>query len=60
MDDRGDELLAPFSDPEAVARYVEGPPRFVPGFADLHRMTAILLAERTPEDARILVLGAGG
>jgi tRNA (cmo5U34)-methyltransferase len=54
------DLLAPFSDPQAVARYTEGPPRFVPGFADLHRMTAILLAERAPQDARVLVLGAGG
>ena len=26
-------LLAPFSDPDAVARYAEGPARFVPGFA---------------------------
>ena len=40
-------LLKPFADPEAVARYVDGPPRFMPGFADLHRMSAILLAERT-------------
>ncbi|WP_332686457.1 class I SAM-dependent methyltransferase [Bosea sp. (in: a-proteobacteria)] len=54
------ELLAPFSDPDAVARYAEGPPRFVPGFYDLHRMTGILLAERAPADARVLVLGAGG
>lgn len=54
------ELLAPFSDPAAVARYAEGPPRFVPGFYDLHRMTGILLAERAPEAARVLVLGAGG
>lgn len=53
-------LLAPFSDPEAVARYAEGPPRFVPGFADLHRMTQILLAERTPAVGRVLVVGAGG
>jgi tRNA (cmo5U34)-methyltransferase len=53
-------LLAPFSDPAAVARYAEGPPRFVPGFADLHRMTGILLAERAPANARILALGAGG
>lgn len=53
-------LLAPFSDPAAVARYAEGPPRFVPGFADLHRMTAVLLAEQAPPDARVLVLGAGG
>jgi len=53
-------LLAPFSDPAAVARYAEGPPRFVPGFNDLHRMAAILLAERVPANARVLVLGAGG
>ncbi len=53
-------MLAPFSNPDAVARYAEGPPRFVPGFADLHRMSAILLAERASEDARVLVLGAGG
>lgn len=54
------ELLAKFSDPAAIARYAEGPPRFVPGLADLHRMSAVLLAERAPEDARVLVLGAGG
>jgi tRNA (cmo5U34)-methyltransferase len=53
-------LLAPFSDPQAVARYTEGPPRFVPGYFDLHRMTGILIAERAPHDARVLVLGAGG
>jgi len=52
--------LAHFSDPEAVKRYADGPPRFVPGFADLHRMTGILLAEQTPQDANVLVLGAGG
>lgn len=55
-----DMVAAAFSNPEAIARYAEGPPRFVPGFADLHRMTAILLAERTRADARVLVLGAGG
>lgn len=49
-----------FSDPEAVKRYAEGPPRLVPGFADLQRMAGLLLAERAPGDARILVLGAGG
>src|SRR5262249_32019167 len=52
--------LQPFSDPKAVARYAEGPPRFVPGFADLHDMAAILLAEHAPQNARVLVLGAGG
>lgn len=49
-----------FSDPEFVAQYADGPPRFVPGFADLHRMTTLLLAECAPQDAHILVLGAGG
>jgi tRNA (cmo5U34)-methyltransferase len=53
-------MLDHFSDPDAVKHYAEGPPRFVPGFADLHRMTSILLAEHAPPDARVLVLGAGG
>lgn len=55
-----EQILSKFSDPAAVARYTEGPPRFVPGYADLHRMTGVLLAERAPEDAKVLVLGAGG
>lgn len=49
-----------FKNPEAIANYAEGPPRFVPGFEALHRMTAILLAETAPARARVLVLGAGG
>lgn len=49
-----------FSDPQAVAKYAEGPPRFVPGFADLHRMATILMSEHAGENARVLVLGAGG
>jgi tRNA (cmo5U34)-methyltransferase len=49
-----------FSDPQAVARYDAAPPRLVPGFADLQRMIMLLLAERAPDDARVLVLGAGG
>lgn len=49
-----------FSDPEAVAHYAEGPRRNVPGFEAMQRMAAILLAERAPPDARVLVLGAGG
>ncbi|MFR0692899.1 class I SAM-dependent methyltransferase [Enterobacterales bacterium AE_CKDN230030158-1A_HGKHYDSX7] len=54
------ELMAPFHDPDAAARYAENPPRFVPGLFDLHRMAAILLAENAPEDGHLLVLGAGG
>tara|TARA_R110002020_G_scaffold14062_10_gene49976 strand:- start:446 stop:1141 length:696 start_codon:yes stop_codon:yes gene_type:complete len=45
---------------DAARSYAEGPPRKVPGFAGLHRMTAQLLAERVPPTGRILVLGAGG
>ncbi|MEH2513273.1 tRNA (cmo5U34)-methyltransferase [Nitrobacteraceae bacterium AZCC 1564] len=40
--------------------YAEGPPKQVPGFASLHRMTSMLLAERVPPRGRVLVLGAGG
>jgi tRNA (cmo5U34)-methyltransferase len=49
-----------FADPQAVADYSEGPPRLVPGFADLQRMSMLLLAESAPPDARVLVVGAGG
>jgi tRNA (cmo5U34)-methyltransferase len=49
-----------FSDPQAVAHYADGPPRLVPGFTGLQRMIMLLLAERAPDDARVLVLGAGG
>ncbi len=54
------EDTRPFSDPQAVARYAEGPPRLVPGFEHLQRMTTLLLAERVPQAGRVLVLGAGG
>lgn len=52
--------MTSFSDPQAVARYAEGPPRMVPGFVGLQNMAMLLLAERSPHDARVLVLGAGG
>lgn len=44
----------------ASSSYAEGPPRQVPGYGSLHRMVSMLLAERTPGDGRVLVLGAGG
>jgi len=44
----------------AASSYAEGPPRQVPGYSSLHRMVSLLLAERTPQDGRVLVLGAGG
>jgi len=40
--------------------YADGPPRQVPGFAALHRMTSMLLAERVGPQGRVLVVGAGG
>lgn len=49
-----------FDDAAAVARYAENPPRLVPGFGDLQRMTQLLMAETAPADGRILVVGAGG
>lgn len=52
--------MHPFSDPESVSGYAERTARLVPGLRDLHRMTGILLAERAPANARVLVLGAGG
>lgn len=56
----GGDVGNPFDDPSVVARYAENTARIVPGLHDLHRMAGILLGERTPVDARVLVLGAGG
>ena len=53
-------FLASFRDPVAVANYRDGPPRFMPGFLDVHRMATVLLSERVGTAGRILVLGAGG
>lgn len=52
--------MSSFFDERAAASYIDGPPRKVPGYMDLLRMTGMLLAERTPPQARVLVLGAGG
>lgn len=49
-----------FSDPEAVAGYADRPARLVPGYKDMQRMARLLLAENTPDDAQVLVIGAGG
>lgn len=52
--------MQPFNDPNFVASYAETARKKVPGYADLHRMTAILLSERASAAAEILVVGAGG
>lgn len=50
-----------FADPENAKRYsAGGPANFVPGFWMMHRLAIQLLSEDTGEDARVLVLGAGG
>ncbi|MBE0581643.1 class I SAM-dependent methyltransferase [Devosia sp.] len=49
-----------YFDEQGAASYLDGPPRQVPGYAGLLRMTMLLLAERVPPDGRMLVLGAGG
>ena len=59
-EDGSKQFLAAFSDPEAVAKYADGPRRFVPGLEAMHTLCGLLLTERAPEDARILVVGAGG
>ena len=52
--------MSSFFNEHAAASYTEGPPRQVPGYAGLLRMTTLLLAERMPDAGRVLVLGAGG
>jgi tRNA (cmo5U34)-methyltransferase len=54
------DLKNSFSNPQFVAKYAEGPPRFVPGYTGMLSMVRLLLAERVSNDARVLVLGAGG
>lgn len=50
----------PFQDSQCASAYDEGPPKFVPGYQALQKMTAVLLAESVPARAKVLVLGAGG
>ncbi|MHC9292129.1 class I SAM-dependent methyltransferase [Mycobacterium sp. LTG2003] len=52
--------MNPFTDSNSVATYADRPPRLVPGYTAMQRMAAVLLAERVPDDGRVLVLGAGG
>lgn len=52
--------MSSFSDPRAISGYAENATRRVPGLSDVHRMAALLLAESTPADGRVLVVGAGG
>ncbi len=60
MLNKPNSLLEMFEDPEHAARYSDGPVKFIPGFRDIHRMATVLIREQTPENAKILVHGAGG
>jgi len=51
---------AAFADAAAIASYADRTRRLVPGWDDLQKMVALLVAERVPGDARVLVVGAGG
>jgi tRNA (cmo5U34)-methyltransferase len=51
---------APFANPQAVASYADRTRRLVPGSDDLQKMAGVLLAERAPPLAKVLVVGAGG
>lgn len=46
--------------PADTESYADRVARNVPGLRDMHRMCALLLAERVPSAGRVLVLGAGG
>ena len=50
----------PFANTRVIETYITETPRKVPGLADLHRMTMLLLSEIAQKEARILVVGAGG
>lgn len=60
MQDTGFTAGSVFADPGVVTGYAAETPPKVPGYADLHRMAMLLLAERAPEEAVVLVVGAGG
>ncbi|RJG14554.1 hypothetical protein [Massilia cavernae] len=54
------EPSSAFNDPIALSDYAEKTRRLVPGWSDLQKMTALLVAERAQEQASVLVVGAGG
>jgi len=51
---------SPYAQTARVSNYRELAPLKVPGLFDLHRMAMLLLAERAPGSASVLVVGAGG
>lgn len=60
MPEETNPFIEIFNDPEQAAKYADGPAKFMPGFFDLHIMANVLIRERAPSNAHILVHGAGG
>lgn len=60
MPESNEDFSAPFKDSAAVAAYADRAARLVPGLADMQRMAGLLVAERVPQQAEVLVIGAGG
>ena len=60
MTAQNNDPQAAFNDATAIASYADRTRRLVPGWADLQTMATLLVAERAPADARVLVVGAGG
>ena len=59
--DSGSGFQRNFQEAGFVERYTRhGPPAFMPGHAGVLQMTGVLLRDRAPADARVLVVGAGG
>jgi tRNA (cmo5U34)-methyltransferase len=51
---------AHFNDSLGISTHADRTRRLVPGWSDLQKMAALLVAERAPEQASVLVVGAGG
>src|SRR3546814_444007 len=52
--------MSSFFDPSTASSYAEMAERNVPALRELHRMVSLLVGEKTPNDGKVLVLGAGG
>lgn len=50
----------PFDDPLQIDVYAKRTAQMVPTLRDIHRLVSVLIDEHVPQDAKILVLGAGG
>lgn len=52
--------MGPKAFESSMSDYARKTARLVPGWSDLQKMAALLVAERVPEHSKVLVVGAGG